>query len=207
MPDTSPQLVLASASPRRVELLQQLGLQARVRPADIDESVLPGESPDAYVRRLAVSKAQVVADALVADADPDASLPVLAADTAVVVNDCILGKPVNKGDALRMLQMLSGSTHRVLTGTGIVAGRGPQSCVVSTAVTFRVLDPVEAEHYWQSGEPEGKAGAYAIQGIGAMFVRQLEGSYSNVVGLPLFEVAEMLTQAGVMVLAPRPSSR
>lgn len=184
-----------------MELLQQIGLLADVRPADIDESALPGEIPRDYVQRLALTKAQTVFTSL---AKPDAAIQqttavVLGADTTVVCNDRILGKPQDRRDALDMLQMLSGSTHRVFTGTAIVSDAGVESLVVVTEVDFASLTPEVAESYWQSGEPKGKAGAYAIQGRGACFVREIRGSYSNVVGLPLHETAELLRTAGVNI--------
>ena len=192
-----PILVLASSSPRRFELLQQIGLLADVRPADIDESVLAAEMPREYVERLAVTKAQTVFDGLVKS---DGSIQqtarvVLGADTTVVCNDRMLGKPQGRRDALDMLQMLSGSTHRVYTGTAIVSAAGVESVVVVTEVDFVHIPAAVAESYWQSGEPHGKAGGYAIQGKGACFVREIRGSYSNVVGLPLCETAKLLKTA------------
>lgn len=192
-----PTLILASGSPRRIELLQQLGLHVSVQPADTDESQLVGEMPYDYVERLAVTKAQTVFDAI--GQSQKTTALVLGADTTVVCNEHMLGKPQNHADALAMLHMLSGSTHRVFTGTAIVSAAGVESIVVVTEVDFIDIPAAIAELYWQSGEPQGKAGAYAIQGKAACFVKEIRGSYSNVVGLPLCETASLLSAAGVNI--------
>lgn len=185
----APRLVLASASPRRRELLATLGVQYSVEPADIDESVLPGEAPADYVRRMALTKAEVVAQR-----HPDAA--VLGADTAVVVADAILGKPADRADGLAMLEQLADRTHRVYTGLALVCGGNATERMSVTEVDFRAVSAAERAAYWATGEPADKAGGYAAQGLGAAFVRELRGSYSGVVGLPLFECAELLTAAG-----------
>ncbi len=193
-------LILASGSPRRVELLKQLGLQPQIRPADIDESCHRGERPQDYVERLAIAKAETVFARLAgSSAAVKTDLIVLGADTTVVCNDQVLGKPQDRAEALAMLQILSGSTHRVFTGTAIVTASGVESLVVATEVDFVSIPETVAESYWQSGEPLGKAGGYAIQGKAACFVKEIRGSYSNVVGLPLRETAELLGSAGVNI--------
>jgi septum formation protein len=192
---TKPLLYLASSSPRRRELLAQIGLPHLCLPQFIDESVLPAEAPAVYVERLAREKA------LRALEDPDYffdQLPVLAADTTVVQDGEILGKPADAVQGRVMLRRLSDSTHEVLTGIAVATRGGLlESRVVSTRVSFRALDEHEVLGYWASGEPRDKAGAYAIQGRGAMFVRHIEGSYSSVVGLPLFETMEILADFGI----------
>ena len=183
------ELVLASASPRRRELLGVLGVQFRVLPADIDESVSAGESPEEYVHRMALSKARV---GLMES--PESG--VLGSDTVVVVDDRILGKPADRQDALAMLALLSGRSHRVLSAVALVDGEGVARRLSETKVSFRSISEDEAEAYWSSGEPADKAGAYAIQGKAAVFVREITGSYSGVVGLPLFETAQLLAEKG-----------
>ena len=182
-------LVLASASPRRRELLGVLGVEFSVAPADIDESVHDGETPEAYVRRMALGKARAGYGA----ADDAA---VLGSDTAVVVGDHILGKPVDQDDAIAMLTTLAGRTHRVLSAVALLDADGCSEALSSTAVTFRDISRAEAELYWATGEPADKAGAYGIQGRGAVFVSAVQGSYSGVVGLPLFETAALLEERG-----------
>lgn len=186
-------LHLASSSPRRRDILDALGLRYSAAGVDIDERRLAGESPQAMVRRLAAEKASAAAG--------KATL-VLGADTAVVVDDCVLGKPTGAGDAVDMLLRLGGRSHRVMTGVALQTAAGVKSAMSLTEVTFRDIDPDEAAAYWQSGEPRDKAGAYAIQGRGGVFVRSLSGSYSGVVGLPVFETAELLLAAGLKVLTP-----
>jgi len=180
-----PQVRLASASPRRRELLAQLGVACSVRPAHIDETRLPGESPRDYVVRLAREKALAV-HAL------DASLPVLGADTTVALGDDIFCKPGSREEAVAMLMRLSGRTHDVLTAVALAVRTGVAERLSVSRVTFRVLEPAECAAYWDTGEPCDKAGAYAIQGRGAAFVQHLSGSFSGVMGLPLFETAELL---------------
>jgi septum formation protein len=185
----TPRLVLASQSPRRRELLAQLGISLEVRPANADESVLPREAPRTYVLRVAREKARAVAGEVV-----------LAADTAVVLGDEVLGKPGDEADARRMLRALSGTVHEVLTAVCVRrAAPGPAlelDAVVATAVRFARLSDGEIDWYVATGEPLDKAGAYAIQGAGGAFVLSVEGSVSNVVGLPLAETADLLRRAG-----------
>ncbi len=187
-------LVLASASPRRVELLGQLGLRPRVHPAHVDERRHPGEHPALYVERLALAKAHAVQARLGRD------VLVLGADTAVVLDEEILGKPEHRAAALGMLERLSGRVHRVLTAVALVEDQLAKTRISESLVRFRPISPREREAYWASGEPRDKAGAYAIQGLGALFVERLEGSYSGVMGLPLFETAELLREAGIEIL-------
>jgi len=182
-------LVLASASPRRRELLGVLGVEFTVAPADIDESVQPGELPQAYVRRMALSKARAV------HAVADEGV-VLGSDTAVVIGDRILGKPADRDDAVAMLSELSGRTHRVMSAVALLDVGGCGEALSMTDVTFRNIGVAEAEAYWDTGEPADKAGAYGIQGFGAVFVSEIRGSYSGVVGLPLFETAALLEERG-----------
>lgn len=197
MPSSRPaelEIVLASASPRRRELLQQIGVEFTVTPADIDETVRPGESPAAYVLRMATTKARRGYARL--PAGVDRRRLVLGADTAVVLDEKILGKPRDRADAEYMLACLSGRTHRVLSAVAVTDGERLESRLSETEVTFRQLRPGESTAYWNSGEPHDKAGAYAIQGRGALLVRELRGSYTGVVGLPLYETAELLEQFG-----------
>jgi septum formation protein len=185
-----PSVVLASASPRRAELLCAAGIEFEVIVADVDERVRPGESPDAYVARLAVDKARAVA----AKAE---GRPVLAADTSVVVDGDILGKPLDAMDATRMLRRLSGREHQVLTGVCLTGATRmaalDQVCVETTMVAFAPLTDDEIAWYVASGEPMDKAGAYAIQGLASRFITRIDGSYANVVGLPIARVYAMLT--------------
>jgi len=186
-------LVLASGSPRRRELLDQIGVVYRVVVHDTDETRLPAEPPDAYVSRLARQKAASV------NALPDifGHLPVLGADTIVVCDQVVLGKPQDEADAARMLGMLSGRRHEVMTAVCVMRGDREQVLTVRTGVWFRELSADDMAAYWRSGEPAGKAGAYAIQGLGALFVANIEGSYSAVVGLPIFETGRLLADFGV----------
>jgi septum formation protein len=188
---------LASASPRRRELLQQIGVSFRVTGVAVDETALCSEAPLAYVSRLAAAKA----DAGWLGTRHLAHAPVLAADTAVVLDGAILGKPRDRGDAEHMLLKLSGRTHEVLTAVALRTAGGSDIRVSRTLVTFRPINADEASAYWQTGEPPDKAGGYAIQGRAAVFIEDLQGSYSGVVGLPLFETAELLRSAGVVPLA------
>ena len=181
------ELVLASGSPRRRRMLEQLGLNFRVAVPAIDESALAGEEPEAHAVRLAAEKARAVA------APEDAV--VLAADTVVAHRGDILGKPSDARDAAAMLRRLSGCTHRVITGVCILAGAREHLFSVTTEVEFKALTPEEIEHYVRTGEPMDKAGAYGIQGGAAPMVRGSRGSYTNVVGLPLCEVLEGLEEA------------
>jgi len=184
-----PRLVLASASPRRLELLRQAGIEPEVRPADIDETPRVDEEPIDYARRLASEKART----LVASVGSDR--PILGADTIVHLPDGsprILGKPTSADDARVMLGRLSGRTHEVVTAFSLLYKGGERGRAVRTIVTFRALAPAELEGYIGSREWEGKAGGYAVQGLAAAFVRSVQGSYTNIVGLPLCEVIEDL---------------
>ncbi|MBU1283984.1 Maf family protein [Pseudomonas sp. NPDC079086] len=186
-------LYLASGSPRRRELLTQIAVPFLTQIAPIDENALPGESPIAYVERLARAKAQAGLAALAETAD----VVVLGADTAVVLDGRILGKPVDRDDALATLNALSGRSHQVLTAVALVSRERLESRVVTSQVTFRPLSQAEIEAYWASGEPQDKAGCYGIQGLAAVFVSQLHGSYSAVVGLPLCETAALLAEFAI----------
>jgi len=184
-------LYLASGSPRRRELLAQIGVPFSVVSAPIDETPLPNESAPAYVERLARAKAAAGLACL------EGPAVVLGADTAVVLDGRILGKPENSEDALAMLADLSGREHQVLTAVALSDGQRVHSLCVTSKVRFRAISAEEAQRYWASGEPADKAGGYAIQGLGAVFVTGLSGSYSAVVGLPLSETAELLGQFGI----------
>ena len=186
-------LYLASGSPRRRELLTQIGVPFSAISADIDETPLENESPSAYVERLARGKAEAGCRTVVSAAD----FCVLGADTAVVLDGKILGKPVDEAEACAMLMMLSGCEHEVLTAIAVREGERCESRVVSSLVRFRNISRDEAVAYWASGEPQDKAGGYGIQGLGAVFVAGLNGSYSAVVGLPLCETAELLGHFGI----------
>jgi len=188
-------ICLGSASPRRAELLQQIGVRFEVRVADIDESVQAGEKPEQYVTRMAEEKARRVLE--LNAATELAGLPVLAADTTVVLDGQIMGKPSDHEHAIGMLSSLSGRTHEVLTAVSLLHG-GRQSTRLNTSrVTFAPLPAADIERYWRTGEPADKAGAYAIQGKAAVFIETLEGSYSGVMGLPLFEVGQLLDELDV----------
>ncbi|TVP48835.1 MAG: septum formation inhibitor Maf [Halomonas sp.] len=186
-----PALCLASASPRRRALLASIGVQVTVKPCDIDEAPLGGESAKAYVLRLAKSKALA--------ATPLTLLPTLGSDTAVVVDGRILGKPVDASEGADMLRLLSGRCHQVLTAVAITGPEGLLSCCVATQVTMRTIGEEEIAAYWLTGEPADKAGGYAIQGLASIFVKEVHGSHSAVVGLPLFETAQLLRKQGVPI--------
>jgi septum formation protein len=186
-------LVLASASPRRRELLALAGFSFEVRPAEIDESVAPGEEPVGYVTRLAREKAQAVLAALGAD---NAGVVVLGADTTVIVDGAILGKPVDVEDAKRMLRLLAGRMHRVATGVAVVTARSVEATAEMTTVEFLPMSEEEIAGYVATGEPMDKAGAYGIQGRAARWIPRVEGCYYNVMGLPVARVARMLAAAG-----------
>lgn len=205
-------LVLASASPRRRDLLERFGRPVQVRPADVDETAAPGEDAVDLVRRLAVAKAETVLG-LAAEDD----VVVLAADTVVVLDGEVLGKPGDDADAARMLGRLSGRTHRVLTGVAVTArrpptgpagshGLGPATTAIAhveaTEVTFAALTAAEVAWYVATGEPLDKAGAYGIQGVGAVWVSSIRGSWDNVVGLPLGVTRRLLAEVGLDVLDP-----
>jgi septum formation protein len=189
-------LHLASSSPRRKEILAALGLTFSVGGADVDEQQLGGESAEDMVLRLAADKATAGA--------PGGDITVIAADTLVVLGDEIFGKPADQDAALDMLARLSGRTHQVLTGVAVWAHEKMRSALSVTDVQFREISPDEALAYWQSGEPCDKAGAYAIQGRGGVFVEAISGSYSGVVGLPVFETVKLLEEAGIKVLESKP---
>jgi len=185
-----PVICLASNSPRRRELLSQIGVAHIVLAADIDETVLPGELPQAYVVRLAREKALAIHRTR-------PQLPVLAADTTVVVDGRVFGKPRDRSDAIAMLLELAGRTHEVLTAVALANAQGVSERLSASTVRFRKISPEECAAYWETGEPRDKAGGYAIQGLGAVFVESLSGSYSAVMGLPLFETGELLQAAGI----------
>ena len=184
-------IYLASASPRRAELLRQLGVEFRVRPADLDESVSPGEAPADYVARAATEKAHAVSNSLT---EAERGAAVLGADTIVVADQQILGKPAGPEAALEMLERLSGRTHEVLSAVTVTDGDQTQSRLSASKVRFRATTPAERAAYCATAEPLDKAGAYGIQGLAAAFIERLEGSYSAVMGLPLFETAELLAR-------------
>jgi septum formation protein len=185
-------LVLASASPRRRELLAGLGLRFEVRPADVDETPREGEDPGAYVLRLAQEKAAAVA------LPENTGELVLAADTTVVIDGAILGKPLDEEDARRMLRRLSGREHEVLTGLALCAAGGREvSSVERSRVRMAALSEGEIAWYAATGEPLDKAGAYAIQGLGSLFVEAVAGNYSNVVGLPIPAVYRLFAALGI----------
>jgi len=189
-------LILASASPRRHELLAQAGLAFTVEAADIDETPLPGEAAAAYVQRLAVEKAQAVC--ALRRSSSQEPFVVLAADTAVVLPEgdgTILGKPANRADAERMLTLLCGRTHAVMTGLAAISSLGQMvSAIEITQVTFDLITPTEIADYVATGEPLDKAGAYAIQGFAARWIPRIEGDYFNVVGLPIARTVELLAK-------------
>ncbi len=189
---SAPTLHLASSSPRRQEILTAIGLTFSVGGVDVDERRRDGEAADMMVLRLAEAKARAV--------EIDASRIVLGADTAVVLGEEIFGKPADRDEALDMLGRLSGRTHKVLTGVALYSMQGVQTVLSATDVRFREIGPDEALAYWQSGEPCDKAGAYAIQGRGGAFVEAISGSYSGVVGLPVFETTQLLRGAGLRIL-------
>jgi septum formation protein len=186
----APLLCLASASPRRRELLDQLGVPHVLAVPNIDEAVLPGEPAVDYVVRMARAKARIVHP-------HGAGLPVLAADTIVLLEERICGKPTDAEDGIALLLELSGRSHEVLTAVALAAAGEVYHRLSRSEVRFRHLSLTEAIAYWNTGEPRDKAGGYAVQGHGAVFVEHLSGSYSGVMGLPLFETAELLAGAGV----------
>ena len=187
-------LHLASASPRRRDILNSLEIRHSYAGVDMDEAAQPGEKAEELVVRLARAKAAAV------DVREHPGLPILAADTVVVVNQQIFGKPASKEHALAMLAALSGRSHRVLTAVTLRNAGEYYARLSETEVRFSEMNPDEAHAYWQSGEPDGKAGAYAIQGLGGVFVERISGSYSGVVGLPVFETAALMQLAGIHIL-------
>ena len=191
-------LILASASPRRAELLSAAGIPFEVRPAHIDEALRAGEDARTYASRVAVDKARAIAGQA-------NGRSVLAADTVVVIDGLVLGKPVDSDDAKRMLRLLSGRSHEVITAVALMSPRRGQSDgaidarIESTVVEFAPLDTAEIDWYVATGEPADKAGSYAVQGLASRFVTRIEGSYSNVVGLPMALVYAMCKQAGILL--------
>ncbi len=200
---SNPLIYLASASPRRSELLQQIGVAHQVRPVDADESTRFDEAPADYVVRLARAKAE----ALWKQLTQDQRLPVLGSDTTVALGRTILGKPANRADGIAMLRQLSGHTHQVYTGVALRSENGIESRLSVSDVTFRSLSDVEIESYWATGEPADKAGGYAVQGRAAGFIARIEGSYSGIMGLPLFETAELLAGIGWQLSAATVATR
>lgn len=188
-------LILASKSPRRQQLLAQIGYEFNTQSADIDESVIAEESASVYVKRLAIEKAKAIA------CTHDGRV-VLGSDTSVVINGIILGKPQSFADFKLMMQLLSGKAHQVMTGVAVVSYNQEKfdidSSVVTTDVHFKSLSDTEIENYWASGEPQDKAGGYGIQGLGAQFVEKISGCYFSVVGLPLFETTNLLSKRGFL---------
>jgi septum formation protein len=176
-------LMLSSSSPRRAELLKQIGLDFLVSHPEVDETPIHGEAPDTYVARLALSKSK---------AGWSAGTVSLGADTIVVHEGKLLGKPTNADEGMWMLSCLSARTHQVLTGVALYDGTRSESVVVTSQVSFRSITPAEAQAYWQSGEPQDKAGGYGIQGLGAVFCEKIEGSYTAIVGLPVHETEILL---------------
>lgn len=185
-------LYLASKSPRRRELLAQIRVAFECLDVDVPEVLAPGEAPEAFVRRLARDKAGAGLE-IVADADADAR--VLGADTIVLIDDLVLGKPRDRDEGLAMLARLSGRKHRVLSAVALATGGDIRTELSDSEVEFREIGAAERERYWDSGEPADKAGGYAIQGAGALFVKHLSGSYSGVMGLPLYETGKLLAQS------------
>ena len=186
-------IILASASPRRCELLAQIGVRFEQRVAEVDETPRRGEAPVDYVARVALEKAQAVQRRF------RPAVPVLGADTAVVVDAQILGKPRDAAHAFSMLRLLSGRAHEVYSAVAL-AGEHESVAVNCTRVWFTTICDSEIEAYWQSGEPCDKAGGYAVQGLAAAFITRLDGSYSGVMGLPLYETARLLQDFGIQVL-------
>ena len=188
---TAPRIILASQSPRRRELLSLVGIPHEVRPADVDETLRDGESPDAYCERLAREKALAVAAAAGGGA------VVIGSDTTVVVDGLVLGKPDDEADARRMLRLLSGRSHVVMTGVAVARDGRVESGVEEVRVTFRSLDDDEIDAYVRTREPMDKAGAYGIQGYGATIVSRVEGDYFAVMGLALVRLVRLLARVGV----------
>lgn len=192
-------ILLASQSPRRAELLKQLAVKFELVDAQIDEQLGKDEDPQDYTLRMAIGKAQKgqLNQSQLSSEQSSITKPVLGADTCVVVDQAILGKPQDREDAMRMLKLLSGREHKVLTAVALIAHNGLTSALVETQVRFKTLSQQEMDWYWDSQEPRDKAGSYAIQGLAGQFVTHIAGSYSAVVGLPLYETAELLSAAGV----------
>ncbi len=189
-----PQIVLASASPRRSELLKQIGIHHAIKAVELDETPLPHESPLVYVERVAAEKSALCRSLLEED------LPVLAADTSVVCDGQIMGKPDGLQHAIEMLSRLSGRSHQVYSAVSL-RGEHHWEAVSVSEVRFRTLSRDEIIAYWHTGEPRDKAGAYAIQGLASIFIESITGSFSGVMGLPLFETAQLLAKQGIKVIA------
>ena len=193
---SDPDVYLASQSPRRRELLEQIGVRYKLVSVDVPEERGLDENPQAYVKRLSLSKAKA---GLAAITDYPLQKPVLGADTIVVLGQQVFEKPKDQSTAIDMLLSLSGSTHEVMTSISLCSQQRQRTLLNISEVTFREITPEEAKRYWQTGEPADKAGAYAIQGLGAVFVEKVKGSYSSVVGLPLLDLAELLDEFHVPI--------
>lgn len=185
-------MILASSSPRRKELLKQIGLEVEIQPADIDETPGINENPEKYVQRMAMEKAICIRSKL------GSAAPIISGDTIVVVDGSILGKPSSESQFRDMMQQLSGRQHEVLSAFTLLCKEINETSIQRTSVWFRPLSDLDIEEYWLSGEPEGRAGGYAIQGLGALFVERIEGSYSSVMGFPIFEIGQMLSKYGLL---------
>ncbi len=190
-------VVLASASPRRTALLKQMNIAHTIHPADIDESPRLNETPQALVTRLAAEKAQAVKAQLEAQHSMTADTVILASDTLIAFEGQSVGKPIDKADSKKILRMLSGKQHEVLTAISALSDSRQQTQVITTAVTFAALTDEQIDAYWETGEPADKAGSYAIQGIGGEFVVSINGSASAVIGLPLYETRQLLNAFGL----------
>lgn len=190
------QIYLASASPRRKTLLSQIGISFQPLVLQVPEEIIPGEHATDHANRLALAKAQAGWQS----SQRIESLPVLGADTIVVLNDTILGKPENKNDYLRMMRLLSGKTHEVMTAVAIVQESQIETACSISHVSFRDISAAEAEAYWHTNEPQDKAGGYAIQGVAAVFIERIDGSQSGITGLPLFETAALLEKFGIQIM-------
>lgn len=184
-------IILASSSPRRAELLDQLGIKYRVKAVDIDETPLANESPTDLVQRLSLEKSQAVSNS---------TIPVLGSDTLGLIEDNLLLKPLNYAHAKSMLQKLSGQWHEIFTAVTVTSAKKSITILNHNRVLFRQITDDEIQAYWNTGEPQDKAGGYAIQGIAACFIEKIEGSYSGIMGLPLFETSLLLKQFGISVL-------
>lgn len=194
VPDT--QIILASSSPRRKQLLDQINVSYLCYHPQTEEIMAPGESPHDYALRNSLEKALNIKNR------PDISsrLPILAADTIISINGNVLGKPKNRQDFLNMLELLSDSSHHVITAVTILVDNASHSAISNSTVTFRQVTREERDAYWETGEPLDKAGGYAIQGQGAIFIKKIEGSYSGIMGLPLFETSELIRRAGITTM-------
>lgn len=191
---TDSTIILASASPRRLELLQQIGIRATVQPAHIDETPFDDEAPATYVQRMAREKAQAIAAVYAEDA------LIIGADTSVILDQQILGKPHDYAHFRQLFDLLCGRIHEVMSAVSVCANGAYHTLMSTSRVHFRMLDEAELAAYWNTREPLDKAGGYAVQGLAALFIEKIEGSYSGIMGLPLYETAQLLQQAGVMLL-------